>query len=268
MSFDQVNASFEEWLRDRCAALGSPVVEADLKQKHKRMKKDEFIFLRATFFRWAGQIEALCPDLADAPAVFSLGDAHIENFGTWRDDEGRLVWGANDFDEASVIPYPLDLVRLATSTRLAPGRTIGGKPTCAAILRGYENGLAHPRPGVLDQNDLWLRVLVNCTDDERDEFWQEIDALEPAEPPGNVRAALAGNLPSGAVDARFARRTAGGGSLGRPRFVAIADWHGGRAVREAKALVPSAWDWAHGSPTAPCALPTLPCRRHEFPIHT
>src|SRR5215510_4380176 len=106
MSFHQVNALFEEWLRDRCAALGCPVVEADLKRKHKRMKKDEFIFLRATFFRWAGQIEALCPDLADAPAVLSLGDAHIENFGTWRDDEGRLVWGANDFDEASVIPYP------------------------------------------------------------------------------------------------------------------------------------------------------------------
>jgi len=38
---------------------------------------------------------------------------------------------------------------------------------------------------------------------------------------------------------------AGGGSLGRPRYVAIADWCGGRVVREAKALVPSGWDWAH-----------------------
>ena len=33
--------------------------------------------------------------------------------------------------------------------------------------------------------------------------------------------------------------------LGRPRFVAVARWNSGRVVREAKALVPSAWDWAH-----------------------
>ena len=57
-------------------------------------------------------------------------------------------------------------------------------------------------------------------------------------------------LTAGAANVRFARRTAGEGSLGRPRFVAIADWRGGRVLREAKALVPSAWDWAHGSPTS------------------
>ena len=250
MSFQQVNSSFEEWLRERCAAGGSAVVEADLKQKRKNMRKHPFVFLRATFFRWAGRIEALCPDLAGAPAVLSLGDAHIENFGTWRDDEGRLVWGANDFDEAAIIAYPFDLVRLATSTRLAPGRTIGGQKTCAAILRGYDDGLAHPRPGVLDEHDLWLRPLVNCPDDKRAKFWQGIDALHAVEPPTAVRAALVCALPNGAANVRFARRTAGEGSLGRPRFVAIADWRGGRVLREAKALVPSAWDWAHGSPAS------------------
>jgi len=238
----------------RCSRL---VVEADLERKHERMKKNEFVFLRATFFRWAGRIEALCPDLADAPAVLSIGDLHIENFRTWRDDEGRLVWGVNDFDEVSVIAYPFDLVRLATSARLAPGRIIGGQQTCAAILRGYEDGLAQPRPGVLDEHDLWLRPLVNCTDDERAKFWREIDALTAADPPSAVRVALVCGLPSGAANVRFARRTAGGGSLGRPRFVAIADWRGGRVVREAKALVPSAWDWAHGSPFAPSRFATL-----------
>jgi uncharacterized protein (DUF2252 family) len=24
----------------------------------------------------------------------------VENFGAWRDVEGRLIWGINDFDEA------------------------------------------------------------------------------------------------------------------------------------------------------------------------
>ena len=53
-------------------------------------------------------------------SVLSVGDLHLENFGTWRDADGRLVWGVNDFDEAAVMPYVLDLVRLVTSIQLAP----------------------------------------------------------------------------------------------------------------------------------------------------
>ena len=63
--------------------------------------------------------------------------------------------------------------------------------------------------------------------------------------PGAVRAALARSLPDDATRVRFASQTKGGGSLGRPRFLAIAEWNGGRVVREAKAYVPSAWIWAH-----------------------
>ncbi len=48
-----------------------------------------------------------------------MGDLHIENFGTWRDLEGRLIWGINDVDEAYPVRYPNDLVRLAASAFLA-----------------------------------------------------------------------------------------------------------------------------------------------------
>jgi hypothetical protein len=41
-------------------------------------------------------------------------------------------------------------------------------------------------------------------------------------------------------------RRAGLGSLGRQRFAAIGDWHGGKIAREAKALLPSACAWAGG----------------------
>jgi hypothetical protein len=251
MSFLEVNESFERWLRDRCKAIGCEVVESDLERKHERMRKNSFLFLRATFFRWAGEIEALCPDLAGAPKVLSIGDAHVDNFGTWRDDEGRLVWGANDFDEASEIAYPFDLVRLAASAQLAPDPSVGGRETCAHILRGYVAGLTYPRPMVLDEHDIWLRPLVSCPDDKRAKFWKDIDKLTLAAGiPQFVEAALIAALPTGKQRVRFATRTAGGGSLGRPRYVAVADWRGGRVVREAKALVPSAWDWAHGSMAA------------------
>ena len=84
VSFQRVNDQFEKWLRDSCKAIGCTVVEGDLELKHERMRKNSFLFLRATFFRWAGQIEAFCPNLTEAPKVRSIGDAHVENFGTWR----------------------------------------------------------------------------------------------------------------------------------------------------------------------------------------
>jgi hypothetical protein len=77
------------------------------------------------------------------------------------------------------------------------------------------------------------------------------------EPPSEIASALKASLPSDATHERFASRAKGGGSLGRPRFVAIADWRGGRIVREAKALVTSGWNFAHGNPAAPIQFLTV-----------
>jgi hypothetical protein len=51
-------------------------------------------------------------------------------------------------------------------------------------------------------------------------------------------------MPDPDLPYRLTRRVAGLGSLGHTRYVAIADWHGGRIAREAKALVASACHWA------------------------
>ncbi|MFA5897545.1 MAG: DUF2252 family protein [Hyphomicrobium sp.] len=60
-------------------------------------------------------------------------------------------------------------------------------------------------------------------------------------------------LPSGVNEYRVHKHVAGVGSLGRERFVAIADWAGGLIAREAKAWVPSAARWAKASPRADAA---------------
>jgi hypothetical protein len=252
MSFKSDNAAYEDWLRAQCRRIGCRVVEADLKYKHTRMRKSPFVFLRATFFRWAKRIEALCPDLADAPVVLSVGDTHVENFGTWRDAEGRLIWGINDFDEAAAIPYPFDLVRLATSIRLANEPGTRNRPAAEALLEGYRAGLRTPRATLLDEQETWMRDYVEVSDKKRRKFWNEVDCYPAARPPppAFVMKGLRKSIPDGAVISSKARtRRKGGGSLGRPRYVAVAGWRGGRLVREAKALVPSAWDWAHETVT-------------------
>ena len=92
-----------------------------------------------------------------------------------------------------------------------------------------------------------MRPLVACSDADRRQFWQEIHALSPAKPPSAVVKLLQQSLPQGAAKLRFAARRKGAGGLGRPRYVVSAEWQGGHILREARALVPSAWDWAHGT---------------------
>jgi len=241
MSFRDDNDAYEAWLATQC-----DVVADDIKAKHKLMKTSAFMFLRATYFRWAKKIGDWCPELMDAPRVLCVGDLHLENFGTWRDADGRFVWGVNDFDEAAVMPYPLDLVRLAASIRIAPDRAVDNRKAAAVLVEGYLEGLKLPQPALLDEGETWLRPYAIGTDLEAGKFWKKVDKYKKASPPPGVISLLKDSLPKGSANILYRSRVAGGGSLGRPRYVAIADWHGGRILREAKALVPSAWTWAHG----------------------
>ncbi len=273
MPFPAANAAFEAWLRARCNA-----VEADLAEKRRRMAEGgPFAFLRATCFRYAERYPALFPTHVGFPRAPALGDAHLENFGTWRDAEGRLAWGANDLDEVAVLPFPADLVRLAASALLghegAPGSMSRGGMTpgamtsrdvAARILEGYAKHIERPAPFVLDERHAELRDAANPSPRERARFWQKLDALPEAvgaaKPDAPTRRALRAALPKGAAVARIAARRAGLGSLGRPRHVIIADWNGGRVVREAKARMPSCWKLAGFPRAKPAPLAASPHR--------
>jgi hypothetical protein len=257
-SFKDENRAFLAWLRRQC-----DVVEADLAIKHEHMRRDPFVFLRATYFRWARRIETVCPELAQAPAVLAAGDVHLENFGTWRDAEARLVWGVNDFDEAAAMPYPFDLVRLVTSAHLAPGLKMPLAEIARCVLRGYKAGLAAPRPTLLDDHERWMRQHVACSDAERVRFWDIIDRLPPAKPPRRVLRGLQHSLPEGAEIRRIATRMKGMGGRGRVRYVADAEWSGGRVLREARAVVPSAWHWAHAEQDAQLQIIDLAFGTHR-----
>ena len=198
--------------------------------------------------------------------LLAVGDIHLENFGTWRDTEGRLIWGVNDFDEAAVMPYTLDLVRLAASALLA--RTENhprATAICEAILDGYLKGLRTPRPFVLERENEWLRHLVLLPEEKHAKFWRAIAKLESEMAPPHFHQALLRSLPADAVEQKIARRTAGTGSLGRPRFVLEATWLGGPVVREAKGLLPSGWDYALGRKDAPIKAGKIARSRFRCP---
>jgi len=236
---------YEEWV-----GAQTPLVSRDVKMKHEHMSENPLSFLRATFYRWAQRWFEVCAELAHAPVVLAVGDLHVENFGTWRDCEGRLVWGINDFDEAYPLPYTNDLVRLAVSAHLAIAENhlrLDARNACDAILRGYTDALqAGGRPFVLSEEFGWLRA--TATGELRDpvHFWKKMDKLRTVRTaiPKSARKALDSLLPERGLAYRVATRQAGLGSLGRQRFVALTTWRGAKIAREAKALVPSAIVWA------------------------
>lgn len=239
-------ASYEAWMRARI-----PVVERDLKAKHRAMASAAFPFMRATFYRWVPLWHEICADLAEAPSLLAVGDLHIENFGTWRDAEGRLCWGINDFDEAFVMPYAVDLVRLATSALLAiraDRLRIAADAACAALLKGYSETM-HAGAGkgfVLEEEHPGLRQMALGAERDPERFWAKLDGLRSSKTPRGVRKLLVKALPEIDGALRFAHRAAGLGSLGRPRYVAVGMAGGGLVAREAKAMLPSAYGFALG----------------------
>ncbi|MFP5336360.1 MAG: DUF2252 domain-containing protein [Actinomycetes bacterium] len=107
----------------------SDLMEADpaaFRTKFRKMARDPFAFYRGSasvFYRdlagggsfgesderWAG---------GAASRVWIQGDLHCENFGTYLDSDGRLVFDVNDFDEAYVGPWTWDLRRFVASLAL------------------------------------------------------------------------------------------------------------------------------------------------------
>jgi len=246
LKISKATRRFEKWLGKR-----GTIVKPDLDLKHKLMAENAFMFLRGTFYRWAQVWRDLCPDVARAPEVLAVGDLHVENFGTWRDAEGRLVWGVNDFDETYPMPYTNDLIRLAVSAHLAASAghlKIHGSAVSKAILDGYVASVrSGGRPFVLEERHPWLRAIANSELRNPERFWNKMDELPTLQNvPKSARKALDSLLPERNMECRMAHRVAGIGSLGHERFVAITDWQGDRIVREAKGLTESACVWANG----------------------
>lgn len=249
MNIRQATTSYEQWI-----ASCIPLDRAALSFKHKQMALGLFPFLRATFYRWVQIWREAAGEAAIAPSLLAVGDLHLENFGTWRDIEGRLIWGINDFDEAYNMPYTMDLVRLATSAHAATVEehlTIRPRAASDAILEGYIDALAAGgRPFVLAEIHRWLRKIALNRLRDATVFWQKLEKLPKSQMqlPRDVESELRKLLPDHSMLCERKHRMSGLGSLGHTRVMLLGRWHGCYVAREAKELTPSACVWARGKP--------------------
>src|SRR4051812_958816 len=95
---------------------------AAFRRKFRKMAASPFAFYRgsASLF-YADQAGAYRDDSfldERTSRVWIHGDLHAENFGTYMNSSGVLVFNVNDFDEAYVGPFSWDLKRFAASVAL------------------------------------------------------------------------------------------------------------------------------------------------------
>ncbi|MEB3295600.1 MAG: DUF2252 family protein [Synechococcales bacterium] len=120
-----------------------------LQAKYAAMAIDPFTFLRGTCHLF---YQDLPPDagFSQAPVVWSCGDLHLQNFGTFRGDDRIVYFDINDFDEAVLAPCTWDLVRFLTGV-LVTAHSLGIKDDdaealCQIFLQAYTAALATGKP--------------------------------------------------------------------------------------------------------------------------
>ncbi|TNM64170.1 DUF2252 domain-containing protein [Streptomyces sp. NP160] len=107
-----------------------PLIESDpaaFRRRFRRMAAGPWTFYRGSACLFYSDVAAPAAD-GTGPAdrwadertsrVWIQGDLHAENYGTYMDDQGQLVFDVNDFDEAYLAPFTWDVWRMAASVAL------------------------------------------------------------------------------------------------------------------------------------------------------
>jgi uncharacterized protein (DUF2252 family) len=123
-----------------------------LRRKFQLLRADPFAFYRGTcrlFYRNLPRNAVL----AAAPALLVCGDLHLENFGAYKGDNRLAYFDLNDFDEAALAPFTLDLLRFVTSIHVAASHLRLSTRQAEGLGRLF---LDRYRQWILDGKARWL----------------------------------------------------------------------------------------------------------------
>jgi uncharacterized protein (DUF2252 family) len=224
-----------------------------LAMKYRALRDTPFAFLRGTCHLFYDRLAESGFDVA-APNVWCCGDLHLENFGSYKGDNRLVYFDINDFDEAALAPASWELVRLVASMHV--GLEALGLPVDRAIalvedlIAHYVRALACGKPSWVER-DTAQGMVRHLMDKLRER--KRVDYLNSRTRMVRKRRQLLvdGRRTLAVTDAEresvtttlltfaatqptpeffrvldVARRIAGTGSLGLPRYVVLAEGHG------------------------------------------
>ena len=112
-----------------------------LKLKYQAMTENAFAFLRGTCHLFYEDLpHASLP--TGAPAVWTCGDLHLENFGSYKGDNRLVYFDINDFDEAVLAPCTWELLRFLVSVLVAAKTLNIKKPQALTLCRCFLDAYA------------------------------------------------------------------------------------------------------------------------------
>jgi uncharacterized protein (DUF2252 family) len=124
-----------------------------IERKCAAMRADAFVFFRGTAHLFWEDWRSVASRFDDAPLVWASGDLHLENFGSYRGDNGLAYFDINDFDEGGLAPATRDLARFLTSARLAAQSLGATAPTVTELSGTYLDAYA---TALADGNARWV----------------------------------------------------------------------------------------------------------------
>lgn len=240
---------------DRIMAYNACREPERLQMKLTAMQANPFTFLRGTchlFYEdWHTSLTQI-----KSPSAWICGDCHLENFGTYKGDNGLVYFDLNDFDECALAPCLWELTRLLTSLILAAkslklNASQTDKLLCKLLLR-YAQTLAAGKPKWVERktaNGMVKQLLTNLNTRTQKEFLADrtelrgsvntliidskralkLNKTDKAEALDLFKTSMqAFNKNDFYYPLDIARRVAGTGSLGIERYVVLVAGDKGR----------------------------------------
>ncbi|GAA1326882.1 DUF2252 domain-containing protein [Pseudonocardia xinjiangensis] len=112
---------------------------AAFRTKFRKMAADPFAFYRGSACLFYADVAQREDPWADerTSRVWIQGDLHAENFGTYMDGDGVLIFDVNDFDEAYVGHFTWDVTRFAASLALLGWRKAISDDDITMLVQRY-----------------------------------------------------------------------------------------------------------------------------------
>jgi uncharacterized protein (DUF2252 family) len=253
-----------------------------VRRKFALLRADSYAFYRGTCHLFYETLPRHAV-LTTPPAVLVCGDLHLENFGVYKGDNRLAYFDVSDFDEATLAPFTLDLLRFIGSIHVAGHLRLSG-PQAESLgelfIECYRQWILDGKARWLERStadgmvrDLLGRVIgrtrlqllkARTVRTDRGRRLRLNDRALPMDK--HQRAEIKTFIERfGAAqgEQRFyrfldaARRVAGKGSLGLERYVVLIEGKGsprGNYLLDLKGAVPSTVPTIHGA--APFHWPT------------
>jgi uncharacterized protein (DUF2252 family) len=143
-------------IRDRLNEFNKSVPLFLLKVKYKRMSENAFRFFRGTCHLFYEDLSKNS-SFPSSPISWVTGDLHLENFGSYKGDNGLVYFDVNDFNEAVLAPVTWDIARMTTSIFVAfDDLQVGHRETeeiVSLFLKTYSSILAAGKTEIYRSKD-------------------------------------------------------------------------------------------------------------------